>query len=194
MSDLGSVVATGSFRGKWRSCRTFNLGDGLTLVAALALAMGLVRAVLIKYAESLTDVLINNREILAGFLCVPMVLIPATFASLAFRFRSPHPRGRRLTRQPGLVACGAAVVAVVLALAIDLGRAARVGMIPSAWTLSFRLLEPVGHVVLVAWLVLAVSGRWRLEPGWIDRFGRAIGGSWIALSLAWAGWLIYNRN
>jgi hypothetical protein len=34
------------------------------------------------------------------------------------------------------------------------------------------------------WLTLIASGRWRVEPSWIDRFGRAIGFYWIVYILA----------
>ncbi|MHB1557681.1 MAG: hypothetical protein ACYC61_09395 [Isosphaeraceae bacterium] len=33
------------------------------------------------------------------------------------------------------------------------------------------------------WLVPAVAGRWRPEKSWIDRLGRALGITWIVISI-----------
>jgi hypothetical protein len=41
----------------------------------------------------------------------------------------------------------------------------------------------VGGTVAVAWLVLAVSGNWRVEPGWIDRLGVLLGATAISAAL-----------
>ena len=43
--------------------------------------------------------------------------------------------------------------------------------------------DRVGLVVAGAWLILALSGRWRADPGWIDRLGCALGACWV-------GWLL----
>jgi hypothetical protein len=45
----------------------------------------------------------------------------------------------------------------------------------------------VGIAIGVAWVVLALSGRFRPERSWIDRLGRAIGVYWIGVTLlrAW---------
>ena len=38
-----------------------------------------------------------------------------------------------------------------------------------------------------AWLTLLLAGWWRPEPTWIDRFGRALGAAWLAVSLVYHG-------
>jgi hypothetical protein len=38
--------------------------------------------------------------------------------------------------------------------------------------------------IATAWGTLAFSGRWQSERNWIDRAGRLVGLSWIALYLA----------
>ena len=48
------------------------------------------------------------------------------------------------------------------------------------------LLQPferaeVGFAIAACWLVLIVGRRWRPEPSWIDRCGRALGAYWILL-------------
>ena len=45
----------------------------------------------------------------------------------------------------------------------------------------------VGQSVLVAWMTLIVSRRWRAEPSWVDRFGRAVGVYWIVAGLLMIG-------
>jgi hypothetical protein len=42
---------------------------------------------------------------------------------------------------------------------------------------------PVGVAVGAAWVNLAVCGRWRPEPEWIDRLGRIVGACWLAMML-----------
>jgi hypothetical protein len=37
--------------------------------------------------------------------------------------------------------------------------------------------------VAVAWLALAVTGRWHPERSWIDRLGRALGLGWLVIFL-----------
>jgi hypothetical protein len=42
---------------------------------------------------------------------------------------------------------------------------------------------PCGWTVAAIWLLLALSGRWRPEPSWIDRLGRLLGVVWIACAI-----------
>jgi len=46
---------------------------------------------------------------------------------------------------------------------------------PPHLLLAFSAASAVGS----AWLILFVGGRWRAEPGWIDRFGRLLGAVWL---------------
>jgi hypothetical protein len=50
-----------------------------------------------------------------------------------------------------------------------------------AINLVFNLLrlDLYSPAVAGAWLALVLSGRWRPEPDWIDRAGRAFGVCWI---------------
>jgi hypothetical protein len=62
---------------------------------------------------------------------------------------------------------------------------------PAGQWLRNALLEPfpilvspsVAIAVTVGWCVLRASGRWRSDPGWIDRSGRWLGSFWIALGV-----------
>jgi hypothetical protein len=42
----------------------------------------------------------------------------------------------------------------------------------------------VGLWIAGAWLILALSGSRHREKSWIDRLGRALGASWIAIMVA----------
>jgi hypothetical protein len=39
--------------------------------------------------------------------------------------------------------------------------------------------------VIGAWAVLALCGRWKPEPCWLDRLGRMLGASWIGFAAAY---------
>jgi hypothetical protein len=42
-------------------------------------------------------------------------------------------------------------------------------------------LQRNGYAVAAAWLTLAIGRRWRPEPTWVDRSGRAIGFFWLLM-------------
>jgi hypothetical protein len=117
------------------------------------------------------------------------LLLVWTAGFLVLRLWEPRPVLRRLICQPGMAACTAAL----LVTAID----------TTTWAIHWALLDPsnellrmllppvywpahshhIGQAVAVAWLGLLLSRRWRLEPGWIDRFGRFIGVLWLLTML-----------
>jgi hypothetical protein len=49
--------------------------------------------------------------------------------------------------------------------------------------LTTSFVSLCGPAVAAVWLFLALSGRWRPERSWIDRLGRLLGATWIAISL-----------
>jgi hypothetical protein len=111
-----------------------------------------------------------------------------TGAFLATRLRSPRPRRRRLVLQPGLVAAVAALSVLVIESALLIGSAKFDGRF--GWATPTRVAEfaansvvmlahHAGWAVAVAWLTLALTGRWRPEPSWVDRWGRVLGCTWI---------------
>jgi hypothetical protein len=95
-----------------------------------------------------------------------------------------------LARQPGLVGCGAAGLAVILAVTLSVIEDAvhsHYHVRPLLWRNFGRiwnLLETVtylaGPAVIVAWAVLIYGRNWRPEAGWIDRMGTALGAWWVA--------------
>jgi hypothetical protein len=44
------------------------------------------------------------------------------------------------------------------------------------------LAHHAGWAAAVSWFTLVLTGRWRPEPSWVDRWGRALGCSWIILA------------
>lgn len=113
-----------------------------------------------------------------------------TGAYLASRLHPPRPRRRRLVLQPGLVAAVAALSVLAIESALMVGSAwfdGRFGWATSTRVAEFAanavvmLAHHAGWAVGVAWLTLALIGRWRPEPTWLDRWGRALGCTWIIL-------------
>jgi hypothetical protein len=114
-------------------------------------------------------------------------------ALLFLRLRRPRPGLRRVSRQPGAVACAAGTAAVVAGGVIVLSRhlfsnGNPLGMI-STWPPWHELYEwpmveaRISAAVVAAWTALGLSGRWRSEPSWIDRAGRVMGAYWVCLWL-----------
>jgi hypothetical protein len=115
-----------------------------------------------------------------------------TPAILIIRLRQPHPSLRRLGRQPGLIAC----VVVTVALALDSVRVASIWSRGSGilWvpTVLVDYAQHVGFALMGGWIALLLSGRWRSEPGWVDRLGRLLGINWIAVAvLSWSRYWLW---
>lgn len=95
------------------------------------------------------------------------ILLGLSFALLLLRIVPPRPSWPELARQPGTVACAAAIVALF-------------------GTFWFEELRPgpisvaaMGVAVGLPWLGLALSRRWHAEGSWLDRAGRALGVCWL---------------
>ncbi len=105
-----------------------------------------------------------------------------TLALLALRLAPPRPPSRRLVRQPGTIACAAAVAALALQGAWDLKPILLDPPRGAAfiWTVQ-SILSPytIAFAVAGSWLALAIAGRWRPEPSLIDRAGRFVAACWM---------------
>src|SRR5262249_20666667 len=117
-----------------------------------------------------------------------------TVAVLIMHLRPPRPSFGRLMRRPGAVACLASfafaliiagMLAIIAVEANFVGPGERLIDLPRRPIMVYVVLycKLIGIAVAGAWLALAASGRWRPEPTWIDRLGRALGLTWIAVSL-----------
>lgn len=181
--------------------------DGMILVAATAVGLALARE---ETGWTLRHYLMPWRAIpleWVGTAVYDLVLatlpLPAAWSAglLLIRLIGPRPALRRLTVQPGavaLLAVGLALASRLAGLAVLTARVWLAGPSPgiqgSLWSiprLSLAIVDSV-HVssgwarslsvaVLVAWSLLALGGRWRPEPSWIDRAGRLLGAYWVAV-------------
>ena len=92
------------------------------------------------------------------------------------------------------MATGIATIFMTLQLvqfAIEISRD-RGGQLNLYWLVySVTEASPIAVAVLASWTLMAALGRWRAEATWIDRAGRAIGFSWVAMALSiWFRWPI----
>ncbi len=146
--------------------------------------------------------------------------VPAMWSIALFglSLRRPRPDLRRLVRQPGFVASGAVTLVCAIRLVGFLTLVVRtLGnrfymlslSVFDAFTVTVPYPGPVNvatihnsayfaasafgisTAVAAAWLLLAVSGRWRSEPGWLDRLGRGLGAYWIAI-IPFSCWWDYH--
>jgi hypothetical protein len=99
-----------------------------------------------------------------------MLLLVASLAFLVMRLRRPRPPLGPLVRQPGMVGLQAMWAGLLGSVILDGHRFA-----PALGILALAVPVPA------AWAALALTGRWSPEPGWIDRFGRALGVRWCLL-------------
>jgi hypothetical protein len=168
--------------------RKFTILDATALLSATAFAAVPVRWMLtplahrlrgysgefrweLAYIDSLVRFALSDRALgraMMNYLppAVMTFLFAYAFTLLGLRLLSPRPPAAELVRQPGLWASGGVVLGV-------------------AAMLILRYFQPVifpGSVAL-AWLVLALSGRWRGERSWIDRSAKIVGACWLALLL-----------
>jgi hypothetical protein len=163
--------------------RPFTLIDAMILVAATAVGFGILRdwaAPAIWYPWPRLRSIVDFTHVVLG-----MMNLYWTIAVVGIRLRRPRPSLRRLGRQPGFVA-GVAVLLMtliynLLRLYMILGPRRVLWERLYAFVLNLSSVQSIAPAVAVAWMVLAVSGRWRPDSGWIDRLGRCVGFLWLGL-------------
>jgi hypothetical protein len=198
--------------------RRCTLLDVMALIAATAIGFYLVRTYSLNVLNrDLTHYSFIPRLLLtiwAAILAVLPVPILWSIALFGLRLRRPRPALRRLVREPGFVAAGAVTLVVAVRLAGFLVLIARtfgrttLGALYDVWAMSF-FRGPIGVATLynsayfassaigtsmavaAVWLLLAASGRWRSEPGWLDGLGRVLGTFWIAI-IPFSCWWDYH--
>ena len=186
--------------------RLFNLMDAMVLVAATAAGLGIARGIqdaLWRFTDASVNagpigpaLLLAARWTVLAYPC----LVALTVALLLLLFRSQRfrPDLADLLNRPGATACGAAAMAIALGM-VNLAVLILVVMARSgtpwnskemieAFVDAVRLnigveLGMPGLAVTVAWSMLALSGRWRSEPNWLDRVGRSLGLVWVVLTV-----------
>jgi hypothetical protein len=190
-------------RGNARISRRLTILDVLVLIVALSLGLALARAVAKDrpsappgrldtgtadwVKQSGPAIAVASRMVAMGMLGL-----------LVIQLRPPQQALRRLSRQPGFVACAAGVAGLAaggasgLALAglapdhvqdlnrqlwsLDPGATNLVPTQVTAWAYSEAGILPA---IVAAWLALALGRRWRPVPTLLDRVGRVLGAYWI---------------
>jgi hypothetical protein len=174
-------------------CRKCTVADLVIIIAATAPAFAVLRT-LWPYAPDLYEAYFTFRQSINNLLtqcnyailATSIVALSLTIASFVLWFRQPRPTIRYLTRRPGMVACTAAVIVLVIRL-INAGTVAGILLHDGrldAWEIYVAELSVIpsemGCGVAGAWAVQLLSGRWRCERNWLDRAGRVLGFFWIA--------------
>ena len=181
--------------------RRFTIADGMILIAATACGLAWTGRVwrgfkLATPTPTGSWLWFCDRGELALVMTLPCLLF-LTIAVAILRVRRPRPSWRRIARQPGMTALMAALLFLPVALPpivlfADFSYQMRnpgksFWVEDETWAdlpialfvfLMFAIPAP-GIAVIVAWTMLAVQGRWRNEPSWIDRAGRVLGVTWI---------------
>ena len=177
--------------------RRFTLFDAGVLVAACAVGLALDRFIIqdfgppeVLVARWMSGVISWVVLPLYGLALATPLLQAGTLALIPLGLRGRGGRRRRVLLRPGLMACGAATLAVAVELVGwgILGLLSLAGVpLSMQWTTGPRFANvffggfpPLGEATAAAWALLALSGRWRAERSWTDRAGRALGAYWIA--------------
>lgn len=163
-----------------RPTRGMTLADLMILVTAAGAALWVLRVLLREFRESgsATPTLTAGMQIWIWVMRSVPFLAAAGPALLLIRLQRPRPRRRRVFRLPGTVAC--LVVTLCGSLSV-LSSAARLWVGSTSVSACVNSLSTLGREVLVVWLALGLAGVWRPAPDWIDRSGRAIGVTLIAI-------------
>ncbi len=181
-------------------CRDFRLSDAMILLAGAALAVSAGSHLLLLLADMLVRLC---REAAAHVADLPAhwplfwgathdslrnalwyglqldeaFLFGMTPALFALRLRRPRPPLRALLRQPG------ALAGLAMVLGLFWGTGALLWLFPGKVDGITAAPTAVGGAVAIAWIALAVSGRWKSEAGWVDRIGRILGCAAIGAAL-----------
>ncbi len=144
---------------------------------------------------SLAAELVQRSVVLAAFTMPPVAMV--MLALIPIRLVSHGQRFRRLARRPGLMAsCASGVAIALIGLQIVVILLADYALAEVAWPswddISGWLFDeklPLltrcgGLTILVSWLSLFASGKWRADRSWDDRLGRAMGICWILAAFA----------
>lgn len=185
-----------------RPPRRFTLLDAMVLVAAAAVGLAMAReharwedpglAYRVPVIGMFPRLAPATRGVVLGWPVVAM----ETLALILLRLRRPRPIGRRLFAPPGVAACIIAAVMLALMLVTEAANATDYLLRYPTLFPRGRILETmvhkmlggvvspsIGSAVAASWVAMALARRWRPEPSWIDRAGRALGWLWIGLIL-----------
>jgi hypothetical protein len=163
-----------------RQCRRFGLLDAMILIAATAQSLAFARTSYnMVFDHGFGQVFSMSRQhVRIAFLAAPIGVLTVFLDTwipsyLLLRLRQPRPTLRQIAFQPGVVACESLFL---MWIATASERLVFSWLPALASTVAFTLAIPVG------WTILASTGGWRPEVGWIERLGRFLGVCWIVRS------------
>lgn len=186
--------------------RRFRVADGLILIAGVAVGLASVRALWPDLTpHQIWGAVVHPREawsvwyalkLSAGLgVCLGIPLLAAwTPTCLIVQLIRPRPSWRRLSRQPGFVAClittSAFVVMVVASsLAVWLSTRVPIGHHPDSFIRALVLGGILaGSGVLWSWVTMTVCGICRRRATWTDRLGRLTGVAWVTIGVSSAAY------
>lgn len=160
--------------------RRLRIQDIMALVAAAAIGLALAGW---GYGREFSRQAPASHQILVAYWFATLAALPATVTTALLRLARPRPSRRRLYAQPGFVGCVTVAVVFLCDFLADWG--GNLGMMKDAGALRSAVSLSLGYTtiapaVLCSWLFLLAGGRWRPEPSWVDRLGRALSVLWIA--------------
>jgi hypothetical protein len=184
--------------------RRLRIQDALFLIVPLGVGLALFRGL---DFHATTTVRIHSDNATSDWvkLAAPILGLASRVVAmemlglLLLQLRPPRPRPRRLTRQPGFVACAAAAAGMTaggisgIALAV-LGQPhlrflnnalfnllPQIDLVPTQVTSWSYVEAGITPAIVTAWIAQALGRRWRPEPTLLDRAGRVLGAYWILL-------------
>jgi hypothetical protein len=166
--------------------RRFTLLDALVLIAATAGGFAIIRfSQESSFPGELVMPPLERFLFEAGWTFdyrIPPVLVCLSLATALCALRSPQSLRKPLIRSPGVIAC----LLVVLVVVMETGRNFITHLVrhrqdPFLEMATVNWAYVSRQAVLVAWIAVRLSGRWRPVRGWPDRLGRWIGWTWLIM-------------
>lgn len=179
--------------------RRFSIADGMILIAATAAGIALSGRIRpdvwnkprVQFDSWKAAIHFASVTMLMGLPC----LIAWTLTIPLLRMRGGFSRWRRVARRPGMAACLSVWLSLTPSVALILagqvyssgiaGFQTRINLYGAAGVLMEILWTAaplIGWGVAMGWGLQAIQGRWRAEPTWTDRAGRALGTIWIGIA------------
>ena len=160
--------------------RRLTLADLAIFIAGTAGALLLLR--MVREADSASKQFIGMPDGYRAYCFVAPFLLMASASLIVTRLIGTRLRLSRVLWQPGTIACVMFLLSFVLNTLLILGQNFVGGLLNRPTILSyldlrfFFIRNLMGaEIVAGSWATLALSGRWRPEPSWIDRSGRILG-------------------
>jgi hypothetical protein len=170
--------------------RRFLLLDAMALVLASAVMLSARGLFLWSWSTGIPDLSYGDNEVARH--SAALALVGLSFVLLPFTLARPGDRRRLRQGAPGLLIH---VVVMITFAWILLEWAVRWRVQGGGWPdfgpdplsplaaalilVVIQFARPMSLGVAIAWITLAVVGRWKPDRGWDDRLGRLVGCLWL---------------